>query len=281
MVQYLGSTIMIERLVKGSKKCLIICSPWIAESGVQKLREYLSSNTALPTIEVWTRLAEVLTDSRGIASLAQELIGRGTKVVIRDSKDLHAKIYYADSKVAIFGSANLGDKGIDNGLEIVASCINPAEVTQVKAVLKSIKPKEVSLEELNYFNINQRPELEKAEREATKPNIVPIWRRTTYSNPSAKGEERRAFLVGDGMRGEKVQFIAKTYRRNSGFSTNLYHFIKKTKTKSYPDNYHARIPDLTSRGYEVKEPRLNEDEIREWVEYGLSMARELGLKVEA
>ena len=141
---------MIEKLIRGSKSRLIICSPWISETGVVKLAEYLSANLELRSIEIWARFVEVLTDSQGIEKLARSLEQRGTAVIVRNSKNLHAKIYYADDEAAIFGSAKLGAKGIDNGLEIVAACTNSVEVSQIKAVLESMKPatQVVSLEDL-------------------------------------------------------------------------------------------------------------------------------------
>jgi hypothetical protein len=174
---------MIEGLVKGSRSHLIICAPWVSAEGVSRLSAFLPATPVLPSLEIWTRLADVLTDSRGILDLARAQAGRGTQVVLRDSPDLHAKIYYSDDSAAVFGSANLTGKAIDNGLEIVASCSEKGELAQIRAVLESIRPatQPVSPEELEYFNTSQRPELEEAESETDKPNVMPVWRRKAIS----------------------------------------------------------------------------------------------------
>ena len=79
---------MIEKLIRGSKSRLIICSPWISETGVVKLARILSANLELRSIEIWARFVEVLTDSQGIEKLARSLEQRGTAVIVRNSKNL-------------------------------------------------------------------------------------------------------------------------------------------------------------------------------------------------
>jgi hypothetical protein len=271
---------VIEDLIRGSRSRLIICSPWISVEGVRKLSEYLTPDPPLPALEIWTRLADVLTHSRGIEGLARTLRDRGTTVVIRDSGDLHAKIYYADDNAAVFGSANLGAKGMDGGLEIVASTTDAAEVSQIKAVLKSIEPETqvVSLEALDYFNTNQRPELEEAERDIERPNIVPVWRRDRPIPEAAKSEGRRAFLVGEGPRSESVHLIVKMALWGKR-SINVYDMLANTRVKRYPASDEA-IEGYRARGYEIEEPYLAEGEKDLWIRYGIETAGRLGLRVE-
>jgi len=272
---------MIEGLVKGSRSHLIICAPWVSAEGVRKLSAYLAANLGLPCLEIWTRLADVLTDSRGILDLARAQAGRGTQVVLRDSPDLHAKIYYSDDSAAVFGSANLTDKAIGNGLEIVASCSEKGELSQIKAVLESIRPatQTVSPEELEYFNTSQRPELEEAESDADRPNVMPVWRRTAITAATANSEGRRAFLVGAGPKSEKVHLIVKMALWR-GRSINRYDLIDGTRLEKIGPAKDADIDNFKSRGYEVKEPYYAEGETDHWVKYGIEQAQKLGLKIE-
>lgn len=269
---------MIESMVKGSQSRLIICSPWISEQGARKLSEYLSSARRPRCLEIWTRLADVLTDSKGILQLARTQICHGMKVVVRDSKDLHAKIYYSDDSTVVFGSANLSNKAFNNGLEIVASCSAPDVVAQVKTVLDGIKSdtQVVSLEHLEYFNNNQRAALEEAERDTDKPNIVPIWRRTITT---PKSEGRLAFLVGSGPKSEKVHLIVKMAMWGQR-SINRYDLIDRRRLKKINPASNTQIADFKSRGYEVKEPYHAETETSFWVDYGIEQATKMGLKVE-
>ena len=241
----------------------------------------MAANGTLRCLEIWARLADVLTDSKGIRKLAGELKNEGWRVTIRDSKDLHAKVFCSDDRTAILGSANLTDKAINNGLEIVACCSAPGEMSQIRAVLESIKgaTQVVTLEDLDYFNANQRPELEEAKQDTDKPNFVPIWRRNAKIPAPPESEGRRAFLVGSGARSEKVHLIVKMALWGQR-SINRYELLGKTRLKKiYPAN-DMDIADLKNRGYEVDEPYYAEGETDLWVEYGIEQAAKLGLKLE-
>jgi hypothetical protein len=253
----------------------------VSGEGIKKLSAYLAQNPGLTCLEIWTRLADVLTDSRGILEIVRAQTARGEQVVLRDNPDLHAKIYYSDDSVAVFGSANLTDKAFNNGLEIVASCSDKGMLSAIKAVLESIRPDTqiVSPEELEYFNTYQRPELEEAERDSGRPNVMPVWRRTAITTVTANSEGRRAYLVGAGPKSEKVHLIVKMALWR-GRSINRYDLVNQTRLKKIGPAKDAEIDDFKSRGYEVKEPYYAEGETDDWIKYGIAEAKRLGLKIE-
>ncbi|EMI19182.1 hypothetical protein RMSM_03890, partial [Rhodopirellula maiorica SM1] len=155
------------------------------------------------------------------------------------------------------------------------------ELSQIKAVLESIRPatQTVSVEELAYFNSSQRPELEEAESKAERPSVMPIWRRNAFTAATANSEGRRAYLVGDGPRSEKVHLIVKMALWR-GRSINQYDLVDGTRLGKVRAAKNTDIDDFKCRGYEVKEPYYAEGETEQWVKYGIVQAHKLGLKIE-
>ena len=102
----------LRNLIEGCETKLLICSPWITTRGIEQLETFLAANTRLRSIEIWTRVTEVATDSRNLLRLARALTSRGLQVSIKDSQSLHLKVYLADETAALLGSANLTEPGL-------------------------------------------------------------------------------------------------------------------------------------------------------------------------
>ena len=172
---------LLDRLVQSCQRELLICSPWLPASGLQKLRDTLTKSLRskpLRSIQIWSRLSDLNTDSGLLIQIVEELKRAKIQVQLKDSPVLHAKIYLADRSAAIFGSCNLSTSGFEENLEIAALLSEPHEVQQICAVVDSIEREmqEVDLNNLAYFVEHQRPTM--LQQQTTSPQIAvtPIWR---------------------------------------------------------------------------------------------------------
>jgi phosphatidylserine/phosphatidylglycerophosphate/cardiolipin synthase-like enzyme len=130
---------ILRKLIGRCRTRLLICSPWISSEGVERLSTFVSANGHIKLIEIWTRLAEVETDSSGLLSFARMLSGRGVEVTIKDSPTLHAKVFLADKTSALLGSANLTKPGFSRNPEIIMSTSDRALLGQIVTVLDGIE----------------------------------------------------------------------------------------------------------------------------------------------
>jgi len=269
----------LRQLVNACEAALVICSPWISSIGVTKLEAFIAENPRVRTVEIWTRLTEVATDSRNLLRLTRTLTSRDIEVILKDSQDLHLKVYLAD-RFALFGSANLTHGGFANNPEIIVSTSEPTLLQQIELVLSSIVMDTVTVEELDEFVSAQLPELELRERNQPSLEVRPPWRdrRTSKGRgPFRSGTGRRAFLLGSRPGSGSVQKIVKIADWG-GRSVNIYDLIDESREKLYP------IPEADLRGYvergvEIDEPYIREESTAEWVRYGRDSAAKLGFQV--
>ena len=174
---------LLKQVVEKANQQLLICSPWLAKSGLLELREYLNSIGQLTTLRkicFWTRLADANTDSEFLLELILELQAKGVQASLRDSPSLHAKIYLADENLALVTSANLSESGFERNLEIATLTEDPALLKQILTVVRSIEisMQEVSLDQLQYFVREQRPLILQKEEQTVnpEPGVTPVWR---------------------------------------------------------------------------------------------------------
>lgn len=171
---------LLEEVVTKVRNELLICSPWLSRYGLLKLQQYLErSHPEIELVQFWTRLSDPNTDSDLLLIMVQQLLDKGIRVTVKDSPNLHAKIYLADRHIALVTSANLSQAGFETNLEIATVITEPFLLDQMIHVVEGIDQKlqEVSLEELRYFVQTQRPiVLAQHQADVVQPDIVPIWR---------------------------------------------------------------------------------------------------------
>lgn len=172
--------LLLDQLIQSCRRELLICSPWLASSGLNRLADYLShslKDKPPRSVEFWSRLADPNTDSGLLLQIIDVLRGAGVSVRVKDSPSLHAKIYLADRTRAIFGSCNLSDSGFHTNLEVAGLISDSRDIQQICAVVDSIDQQmcEVDCRDLAYFVEHQRPGI--LRQQATIPSItvVPIW----------------------------------------------------------------------------------------------------------
>lgn len=270
----------LRQLVNACEAALVICSPWISPIGVAKLEVLIAENPRVRTVEIWSRLTEVATDSRSLLRLTRTLASRDIEVILKDSQDLHLKVYLADDKFALFGSANLTQGGFANNPEIIVSTSDPTLLQQIDFVLGSIVMDTVTVEELDEFVSTQLPELELRERNQPPLEVRPPWRdrRTSKGRgPFRSGTGRRAFLLGSRPGSGSVQKIVKIADWGKR-SANIYNLIDESREKLYPVS-DADLRGYVERGVEIEEPYIREESTAEWVRYGRDSASKLGLQV--
>jgi PLD-like domain len=173
---------LFDRLVAEAKRDLVICAPWVAAAGLQRLQHRLLNvppGTPLPRVQIWARVADINTDSPGILELVRNLVAAGVSVVVRDSPLLHAKIYLADRALALVTSANLSEGGFSSNLEAAVVISEPEGIAQVIKLLASIEAETelVTASALDYFVTKQRPLLVEEAPPAVLPAMIPVWRR--------------------------------------------------------------------------------------------------------
>lgn len=272
---------MLRSVVAACQDRLVICSPWISPGGVAKLEEFLSHNDRVRRLEIWARFAEVTTDSRGILRLAQILPDRGVSVKLRDSELLHLKVYLADDKLALFGSANLTESGFTRNPELVVSTGDPALLRQVISVLENVALDDVALAELAEFISTQLPELERQSADRPRITVIPPWRGKripSRQRTSRSGTGRRAFLIGADPGSGWVREIVKIADWGQR-SINIYDLVDGTrKRKIYPAAEEI-VKLYEATGVEIEEPYLREDSVDQWISYGRETATRLGYKI--
>ncbi len=187
---------LLSQLFHACRRELLVCSPWLPASGLQKLRDAVIKSLkakSFQSIQFWCRLSDPNTDSGLLLEIVEDLRLAKVQVKLKDSPTLHAKIYLADRSSAIFGSCNLSSSGFDENLEIAALVSEP-EVRQVCAVVDSIEKelKLVDVQDLAYFVEHQRPMILQQQTIAPPITVVPIWRQ---ERAGAAQESREATLV--------------------------------------------------------------------------------------
>jgi hypothetical protein len=272
---------MFRKLVDGCRGRLLVCSPWISVEGVEKLNEFVSANGHIRSIEIWTRLAEVATDSSGLLRFAQTLTSRGVCVTIRDSPILHAKVFLADKTSALLGSANLTGPGFSRNPEIIVLTSEPPLLNQIITVLEGFVMQPVRLEELERFVSEQLPVLQVEDKARVISKITPIWRRNHYPRTPLQVVHsrggRRAFLLGSDPSSGNVQEIVKMALWGKR-SINIYNLLSGSRDKIYPAS-DAVVQDYTDRGFEIDEPYMREELTQQWIDYGRKKAAEKGFNV--
>jgi PLD-like domain len=271
---------MLRQLIDGCAAKLLICSPWISTTGVEKLETFLASNARVRSLEIWTRLTEVATDSRSLLKLVRTLCNRGVDVTMKDSECLHLKVYLGDRTAALLGSANLTNSGFSKNPEIIVSTSEPMLLQQIISVLKDIQMDVVSYVELEEFVSTQLPGLEREVANNAKPKVSPVWRRKRYPAPPqsvSAGKGRRAFLLGSDPSSGNVQQIVKMALWGQR-SINIYNLLNGKREKIYPAS-EALVLDYRGRCFEIDEPYLPENLAAKWVKFGRDAAAKLGFKV--
>jgi hypothetical protein len=172
---------LLGRLIQSCQRELLICSPWLPTSGLQKLRAALTESLKtkpLHSVQFWSRLSDPNTDSGLLLQFAEELNRAKVQVQLKDSPILHAKIYLADRSVAIFGSCNLSSSGFVENLEIAALLSEPNELRQICAVIDSLEKEmqNVDLNDLAYYVEHQRPTMLQQQTPPPPITLTPIWR---------------------------------------------------------------------------------------------------------
>ncbi len=203
---------IFDRLVAEAKQDLVICAPWIAATGVRRLQHHLlsaSPRTLLPRVQFWARVADINTDTPGILELVKKLEVAGGSTVVRDSPVLHAKIYLADSSMALVTSANLSEAGFAGNLEAGVVISDREGITEVVNLLGSIATETalVATSDLEYFVSEQWPLLMAQTPQNVAPTVVPVWRHPLKPSVRSAGEPVYEPLIKYSGRSREVPLL--------------------------------------------------------------------------
>ena len=257
MIQILRPTWdLLDQLVQSCQRELLICSPWLPASGLQKLRDALTKSLKvkpLRSIQFWSRLSDLNTDSGLLLQIAEELKRAKVQVQFKDSPILHAKIYLADRSSAIFGSCNLSSSGFEENLEVAALLSEPYEVRQICAVVDSIEKEmqNVDLNDLSYFVEHQRLTMLQQQTIPPPITITPIWRQKRVV---AGLEKKQVAAIPDDDQ------IART--QNTGRYNPLEVFNRGLKLLDEHQDHISRLDLRSFTGLKVKVITYPSDFIR-------------------
>lgn len=130
----------------------LVCSPYITESGVNRLFDILPGGVGL---DVVTRLspsdwAAKVSDPEAVLTLLQLWREAGNATNLQIVQRVHAKVYSADDLRVMVGSSNLSEGGFDRNVELAVELAGDAAQAAVRALRSACAPyaKEVSLEAL-------------------------------------------------------------------------------------------------------------------------------------
>lgn len=112
-----------DALVCKGKEQLIICTPYYSENGLNHLLSNVAENVSIDLI---TKIspsdwANGASDPEALVAFIKRTNEKKVCVRLFIQQKLHAKIYVADTKVAILGSSNLSDGGFEKNLEVIVS----------------------------------------------------------------------------------------------------------------------------------------------------------------
>lgn len=250
---------LLEDVVTRSRNKLLICSPWLSRYGLLKLQQYFERlYPEIVLVRFWTRLADPNTDSDLLLTMVQQLLDKGIRVQVKDSPNLHAKIYLADRHIAVITSANLSQAGFEANLEIASVITEPSLLDQTIHVVEAIDQQlqEVSLEDLRYFVQNQRPIiLATYQVEQVQTNVVPIWRQhpstgTTPDDVEIHEEMRK----GKGTTKSQLIHILPDNSSHKDESIDILAVVENDKTLL--DQYREEISEYTLEAFKGKKIRI-------------------------
>lgn len=183
----------LEGLFSGTKKELIILSPWIKTAGVKLIIKNISSNDI--DFHLYTRinfidLAKGISDLEAIRILYKHF----PNLLIRCIPNLHAKIYISDRESAFLTSSNLTLGGMVGNVE-AGILLNDKElvndlVDDLVSILKDALPVDKSkfedlIKEINYKNILElvnEKKVTKREKDQISLSSVSLGKRITASD---------------------------------------------------------------------------------------------------
>ena len=133
----------LREVVSASRGRLILCSPYVSTPALDIVANALPKR--VDSVEVWTKLdtRDWLTgasDPEGLLNfthLVQERVG---PVIIRQSKDLHAKIIVSNGTKAMAGSANLTRGGFMHNIEVMR-LVTGREAAHLHDLVNQMRPK--------------------------------------------------------------------------------------------------------------------------------------------
>lgn len=110
-----------KNIVSNATTKLTICSPYYTERGVEKILDSLGENISL---SFTTRLspsdwANNISDPEALLILLDLLENGGHDVILQIHQRLHAKVYIADTTMALIGSSNLTEGGFERNFELM------------------------------------------------------------------------------------------------------------------------------------------------------------------
>lgn len=129
----------VETIIAKAEKDLFIASPYIKESETRQLNEYFQgARRAELQLSVLTDVCtdSVLSGSLDVSALLQ-LSASFPRSTITTLPRLHAKVYIADSSVALVTSANFTKSGLDLNAEYGISIEEPELIAKLKGDMLS------------------------------------------------------------------------------------------------------------------------------------------------
>lgn len=111
----------LDEVVRKATNTLIVCTPYFTAEGVGRVFDNLQP---LREFRFWTRLSPSdwvagASDPEELLALLEIVEEHHTLVTLSIHQRLHAKLYVADSSLAIVGSSNLSGGGFSQNLEIL------------------------------------------------------------------------------------------------------------------------------------------------------------------
>ncbi len=164
----------LREVVSTANERLIVCSPFYYAKGIGRVFDDLNETASL---EFWTRLspsdwATRVVDPDELLALLDILDSNGVEVRLRIFQQLHAKVYAADHRLALVGSANLSEGGFGNNLELTVRFRGAEAVQAITSVEEACTPvlRTVTLEQLRRWVEFSRSAIEEA-RSTTVENL--------------------------------------------------------------------------------------------------------------
>lgn len=115
-----------RNIVRNANTSLIICCPYYTETGVDNIFDNLRDETSL---FFFTRLSPSdwvngISDPEALVILLELLEDAGRNVVLQIHQRLHAKVYIADTAIALIGSSNLSEGGFGRNFEVMVRLLD-------------------------------------------------------------------------------------------------------------------------------------------------------------
>jgi hypothetical protein len=111
----------VDRVIRAARSRLVICTPYYSARGLDRL---VDAGLDAAELGFWTRIRPSdwvagVTDPDCLVTLLEMLGDEGVKIDLRAASHLHAKVYAADDREVLVGSANLSEGGFGGNVEVM------------------------------------------------------------------------------------------------------------------------------------------------------------------